>query len=136
MKKSLFVFALMLVAMYGYAQDIRTAKLTWTITSLNDLNTNKTSTYSCAFETNGQQAIVWRQKNGTYTSTLSVMQLTGNWADVQTNGQVVYTIALDGETGTLTFERIVSGAFITIDLSQPSGGRLKHKYLVGQVTTF
>lgn len=124
---SLMTFALL------QAQDVRTTKLTWTVTGLSDLNTNKNSVYNCVFETNGAQPIVWKQKNSTYLQALVVTQLTGNWADVQTNGQVGYDISIDGQTGTLTFMRDASGVFITIDLSQPTGNRLRHKYSVSLV---
>ncbi|MFM9839310.1 MAG: hypothetical protein ACKVOQ_13665 [Cyclobacteriaceae bacterium] len=136
MKRSLFVFALIISAGYGIAQDIRATKLIWTVTGLSDLNTNKVSVYNCVFETNGAQAIVWKQKNGAYATTFIVTQMVGTWASVQANGQMVYSIALDGETGTLTFMRDATGAFITVDLSQPSGSRLKHRYSIGQVNTF
>jgi hypothetical protein len=133
MKKILFIVISLVTFASLQAQDIRTTKLTWTVTALTDQSTNKNSAYSCVFETNGQQAIVWKQKNGTYIETLGVTQLVGTWASVQANGQVVYNISLDSETGTLTFARNATGAYITIDLSQPGGSRLKHKYSVGQV---
>ena len=118
------------------AQDIRTTKLVWTVTALSDINTNKNSAYTCVFETNGQQAIAWKQKNGAYNTSFAVTQLTGTWANVQADGQVVYDITLDGETGTLTFARNATGIFITLDLSQAGGSRLKHRYTVGQVVGF
>jgi hypothetical protein len=85
------------------------------------------------FKTDSISTIIWDQSND--VATIAVEQADGLWGDVKLSGQITYTISVDGETGTLVFERSASGVYITLDLSQTKGGRLRHRYSVSQVTT-
>jgi hypothetical protein len=115
------------------AQDIATTNLTWTVNQLEDLNTKKTSTYNCTFSTRPNNPIRWIQKNN-YTTELTVKSSTGTWGNVQTMGKMVYSITLEGETGTLTFERTTSGATILLNLASQAGTGINQLYTVIQVT--
>jgi hypothetical protein len=132
MKKILIIIIVMIGYFQSKAQNVLTTPLTWSVTELNDLNTNKIASYMCSFKTSGTTEILWVQKNN-YTRKLEVQQTTGTWMDVSAEGQVVYSISEDSDTGTLTFERTSSGIYITLDLSQGTQPRLRQKYSVVQV---
>lgn len=128
---TLFFFSLLMVLSVS-AQNVRTSQLTWSVNELTDLNKNVSASYSCLFKTDGLLSISWDQS--AYDTSLGVQQADGQWSDVSMPGQITYSISLDGETGTIVFERTASGVYITLDLSQPNGGRLRHRYSVSQVT--
>lgn len=133
MKKIITLFFISLFILPSVcAQDVRSTGLNWSVNELTDLNKNVSASYSCLFKTNGVMSIGWDQS--AYDTSLTVQQADGQWNDVTTPGQITYSISLDGETGTIVFERTASGVYITLDLSQPNGGRLRHRYSVSQVT--
>lgn len=111
------------------AQDISKAPLTWSVNKLNDLNSQATVPYSCTFQTNGMDPIVWDQSSEDFT--LTINRIDGNWNNIKVSGAIVYHVNLDGTTGTLKFERSNSGTFITLELPQE---RIKHRYSVLRVT--
>ena len=115
------------------AQNIATTPLIWTVTQLKDLNTNTETSYQCTFSTHGNQTIIWAQKNGTYNTNIEVQAVSGSWNNVATVGSVTYTITMEGDSGTLQFEKTTSGTYITIDLVQPGSKNLRHRYTVSQV---
>jgi hypothetical protein len=133
MKKILLAFAMYTSLVSLNAQDIHNARLAWSVTTLSDLNTKKSSSYNCVFETNGQQEIKWKQNGGTDVTLISVSKLTGAWANISTTGEVVFNISVEGETGTLTFTRNGSNTFIVLDLPISGANRIKHKYSVSKV---
>ena len=134
MKKLLFVTALLIIVSGLKAQDVSSANLTWTVTSLKDLNTGKVSSYSCVFEISGTKNIAWRQKGGAYVRTLSVQAINGSWTDVNVPGKIVFTVSEEGESGTFTAERLASGLRLTLQLSQSAGQQVYHQYDVSKVS--
>jgi len=133
--KALIISAFVsILAIDATAQDIRSAHLTWTVDQLLDTQTQDTVTYTCTFATQGSAAVVWSQRNGTYVTTLPVQTLTGEWSNISVPGQVVYTITLEGESGTLTVGRDAAGLFIKLDVISSESWALHHRYFVQTVT--
>jgi len=132
--KALNFFLFLLLASTAFGQDVRSTGLRWTVSGLNDLRSAKSDLYSCVFETNGTRSISWKQKNGLYITTLNITSVEGTWSDFKANGSIIYNITVEGQSGSLTFEKDDSGMKITIDLSQPSGTRLRHRYSVVNIT--
>lgn len=115
-------------------QNIQSSNLKWNVSGLTDLGSNTmNAAYTCSFKTSGSSTIVWEQNRG-YNVTFIVTSMKGSWTDVSNLGKVVYSIAVDGNSGTLTFEKSSVGTFITMSLSQKSGRPLTLKYSVNQVT--
>ena len=133
MKKLSLFAAMFFFAMALYAQDVTSSNLSWSVTQLDNLSTAKSLTYACVFETHRTKDISWKQ-NGGYTMSFDIKKVDGSWPDVNTTGQLAYTISAEGETGTLTFERTPEGIFIKLNISQGSADRLRHRYSVSQVT--
>lgn len=131
MKKLILIIVIPL-SFYAKSQDVRTASITWSVNQLNDLSTNAIISYECAFKTNGMNNILWNQSSENFI--IKVIKAEGTWDDISTPGMILFTISLDGESGTLRFERTSTGTSITIDLAQPGGSRLRHKYTVNQIT--
>lgn len=121
-----------LIASLTYSQNVRMASLTWSVNQLTDLSNSAIANYSCQFKTNGLQNIIWDQSND--ETTCKTQNVTGDWTNVTSPGEITYSVKIDGETGTLKFERTSAGVFITLDLSQENGGRLLHKYSVSQIS--
>ncbi len=132
--KTLIIISLLIIPVTLLSQDIKTTNLAWSVSGLNDLRTSKSENYACTFETRGAGDILWKQRGGSYLTTLRVSSVDGDWTDVKNPGQVVYRISVDGQTGTLTFERNDSGLFVTLDLSQSRSERMRHRLSVGQVS--
>jgi len=131
--KSILIPFLMLFASVLYGQDIRTAHLSWPVTQLQDLRTNATANYSCVFETQGAGQLLWKQK--AFTTTFTVQNISGTWENIQTEGKSVFDVAAEGLSGTLTFERTASGTTIVLDLTEPGGERIDHRYQVSDIIT-
>ena len=53
------------------AQNVNNS-LIWTVREMEDLGTSHRTAYYCTFVTNGNQPIVWSQKNGAYVTTLCI----------------------------------------------------------------
>lgn len=132
MKATLFIIVFLSVLIQtGYGQDVRSTNLRWSVSGLNDLRNSKAVSYNCVFETRGTKTIVWKQRNETYLTNLSVTSVEGAWGDFKTNGKIIYNITCEGQTGSLTFERDGSAINVTLDLSQSNGApRLSHRYTV------
>ena len=132
MKRIFISILLCLLADGLQAQDMNSSKLSWVVTQLNDEKTQMATSYNCVFETDGKQNIFWKQGSGSYTVTMIVTRVNGSWPDIKAIGKVEYEISMEGETGTLTFERLTAGVFITLDLG---GSNFHHKYSVSQVSS-
>lgn len=117
-------------AMFLQAQNMATTKLTWTVDTLIDLTTNVSTPYHCVFTTNKTQPIIWSQKDGKFISSLTTQSLSGEWLDVGETGKIVYTVSINGQIGTLVFERNAQGLQITLDVTRANGNRLSHRYMV------
>jgi hypothetical protein len=124
----------MAIVSFAQAQNVTTDELTWHVSRLKNLATGEEAEHSFKFVTHGSGSILWIQKNGAYTSELTVSSMSGEWQNVALTGQIFFNVTVDGQTGTLKFERSSNGIFCTIDLSQPNGGRLKHRYTVQSIT--
>jgi len=133
MKKALTVFLLLFLSSALWAQDIQSASLKWSVSQLNDLSTGSIKAYTCDFKTSSAQEIIWVQKSITYD--FLITDIIGTWPDVQISGEITYEVLLDGESGTLAFKRTNSGVFITLDLSQAGGPRLRRSYSVSAVSS-
>jgi hypothetical protein len=131
--KTILVIGILICPLVLMAQDVKTTNLSWSVSGLSDLRTSKSESYTCVFETQGTRDIVWKQRRGSYSTTLNVSSVEGTWLDIKSIGQVVYQVSVDGQSGTLTFERSDAGLFVTLDLSQPIGERLKLRLPVNQV---
>lgn len=130
MRTTLLLFCLF-AAVAAFGQNIATDTLTWQVIQLHDMNSNAIVNYQCQFKTNGSSTIQWVQDD--LTSDIAVTAQTGTWTNITNNGKVTYQITVEGNSGTLAFERTAEGVTISIDISQESGGRLKHIYKVEQV---
>jgi hypothetical protein len=64
---------------------------------------------------------------------LEITGTSGAWGDLNADGKVVFNVAADGETGSITFEKDATGIFITLDLSQSGQARLRQRYMVSNV---
>lgn len=127
-KKYLLAITLLFGILFASrAQDVQLSKLRWSVNGLTDLKSNSESSYSCTFETDGSNAIIWRQKED--ISTLKVLNMNGAWSDVKLNGGVVYNILIDGLSGTLTFKRTSYEFYTVLDLSNG----IKHRYTLSRV---
>lgn len=134
MRNLVTITFMMAMVSFAQAQNVATDEIIWHVSHLKNLTTGEEAEHSFKFVTRGSGSISWIQKNGAYTFELTVSSISGYWQNVAQAGQVTYTIAIDGQTGTLTFERNANGIFCAIDLSQPNGERLKHQYTVQSIT--
>lgn len=122
----------LIMGLQASAQDILTAHLSWEVNRLIDQNTQQASSYSCTFETNGRSAVLWKQKGGAVVTSIDITSVTGSWADVKAAGQVIFEIEVEGEPGTLVFERAATGAFISLKLGDSYS--IDHRYVVSSIT--
>ncbi len=132
-----FLLAINLIVWFsitGFSQDIAQTPLTWKVNYLNDEASQQSLPYSCSFKTNGLQNIIWKQRNGQFTSTLSVTGLTGSWTTIDAVGTVSYSITSDTESGSIVFERTTEGIFVYLTLSQSTAQSLIYKFSVSEVT--
>ncbi|MFO0006789.1 MAG: hypothetical protein ACK559_37300, partial [bacterium] len=85
-----------------FAQNVLTGNLTWTSDDAVNQANNAALHYRCTFTTQGSASVKWSQpsRNTTFSSSAA-----SQWGNVQTDGQVVYTVQDGNLTGTITFKR-------------------------------
>lgn len=136
MRKLSFFCAFLLIVICSQAQNASTTELAWSVQGMTDLSggdTTQVASYSCTFETNGTGNGYWRQKNGTFSTKIVVDELIGTWTDVSSPGKLTFQVRMDGQTGTLVFEKEASGTSILLNLSQTDGGTITYRFNVTQI---
>jgi hypothetical protein len=136
MKYFHFIILFVFCAPAALAQNATTSKLAWQVQGMTDLSegdTTQVSSYTCVFETNGTSNAYWRQKNGTFSTKIVVDNLIGTWTDVLVPGKITLQVRMDGQTGTLVFERDAGGAFVLLNLSQTDGSTITYRFTVTQI---
>ncbi len=132
--KSIYPMLLFLVVSnFVNGQDITVTPLIWQVSKLEDFNANSSMDYQCTFVTDGTTAIEWNQK-ANYNTNLAVVNITGTWVNVVETGKVTYEIRMEGDPGTLIFEKTPVGTFITLDVSQTNAAHIKYRFTVSQVS--
>lgn len=126
-------FIVLFFSFPSFSQDITQTGLTWKVNSLIDQQSGQSITYSCTFQTNGTNDIGWIQKNGSFTSKLSVTGYTGTWTNIETPGRLIFQIQSEGESGTLEFVKNLDGTFVKLDLSQGNGNRMRYEFIVNEI---
>ncbi len=114
-------------------QNIASTPLVWQVTKLEDFNANSSMDYQCTFVTDGTTGIEWNQK-GNYSTDLGVVSITGTWVDVVVDGKVTYQITMEGDSGTMIFEKTPEGTYITLDVSPGNPAHIKYRFTVSQVS--
>lgn len=117
---------------HSFAQDARNGKIIWEVSGLQDPTSNVQVPYRCVFETS-PSTIRWSQSHD-FQTMIRVVSVSGTWNDVKQPGTIQFSISLDQETGTIEVERTAQGVFITLDISQTAGQRLRQKFTVSKVT--
>jgi hypothetical protein len=128
----LMIFFLLLTGVVR-SQDISLTSLVWQVNRLEDFNANSTMDYQCTFVTEGTTGIEWNQK-GNYNTNLEVVSITGTWLNVEAVGKVTYEITMEGDPGTMIFEKTTGGTYITLEVSQGNSAQMKYRFTVRQVT--
>ncbi len=129
---TLFVILLFVPFLPSLGQNIRTANITWNCTQATDNLTNKTTEYSGSFISTGDTNVDWVQNNGQKTYHLSVVSVEGAWADISTDGSIVYNL---GETtpGQLTFERTNGVLSIRLFIKPSKAGTLNYTFSINSL---
>ncbi|NOS94009.1 MAG: hypothetical protein HOP30_18985 [Cyclobacteriaceae bacterium] len=126
---TLFIILLLLPFMHSLGQNIRSANITWNCTQATDGLTSKTTEYNGSFISTGDTNVDWVQNNGQKTYHLSVVSVEGGWADVSTDGSIVYN--LGGTTpGQLTFERINGVLTIRLFIKPSKSSTLNYTFSI------
>jgi hypothetical protein len=93
------------------AQSLLKDKITWnSIGAVNQVD-NSPVNYSCSFITTGITSIDWVQKNGARVSHFPITSISGTWADLKKDGEVICTISAGEISGSFTLLRS-SGKYI------------------------
>ena len=133
MIKQIVIALFVTVSFDVYAQAIvnpQTDTIRWSSLEFTDQNTNISVDGQFQFLTYGGNKIDWVQKNGKLVYTFSVSKVEGNWADVNADGRITYTIKFNEMTGTLSISRS-AGMSIDLNLSSVSD-KIKNRYIVNK----
>lgn len=136
MRSFLLIIAFFLTSWVTMAQNAATTKLAWSVQGLTDLSggdTTHIASYTSVFETDGTSNGYWRQNNGTFSTKIVVDDLIGSWTDVTVPGKITLQVRMDGQTGTLVFEKEASGTFVLLNLSQTDGSTITYRFNVSQI---
>ncbi len=135
--KNLCLFFFAVLSHASLAQNISNTRLRWTVAGLEDVDNAATvSSYSCTFETNGTNAAYWKQKNGTYSTKLTVKRIEGTWNNVASEGKATFYIMADGQDGNLVFEKVGNATNAILTLSQADGTTNVYKFKVTLIAPF
>gem|GEM_PF-3804148 len=114
------------------AQSLQTSKITWTCSQFRDLITNELVSSTCRFVSSNNQSLQWVQKGGNLVYDFEVLQVTGSWADVSGPGSISYNVRLGSSTGSVTISRIDGNVKVMVHLDGESG-QIKNEYVVSNV---
>ncbi len=136
MKKLYIILFFLSVSIAGWTQNAANTELVWSVQGLTDLSggdTTHIASYTCVFETDGASNGYWRQKNGAFSTKIVVDDLVGTWENVSVPGKITLQVRMDGQTGTLVFEKDASGTFVFMNLSQTDGSTITYRFTVTQI---
>jgi len=119
-KTLIFVAALLLLASYGYSQNIDQDTIIWHSAKAVSQSNNAVVQYNCFFRTNRGQSVDWVQNDGQVTYHYTITGTQGNWSSVAADGSITYAIALNDITGELTFSN--AGGVRSVHLKTLSEG--------------
>jgi hypothetical protein len=136
MRSFVLIIAFFLTSWVAMAQNAANTELVWSVQGLTDLSggdTTHIASYTCVFETDGANNGYWRQKNGTFSTKIIVDELVGTWSDVSLPGKITLQVRMDGQAGTLVFEKEANGTFVLLNLSQTDGSSITYRFNVTQI---
>jgi hypothetical protein len=128
------LFALLVIAAPGNAQDVGKSDLSWIATQVSDLKASREDPVACTFRTRAGNSVEWIQKGGQAITTYSITSSIGRWTDLGKPGQVVYNVSDGRSSGTMTFERTASGFFVTLDFSAGGPHGIRMRFSITNVT--
>lgn len=129
----LFLLLVIVSPLLLQAQNVATTSLRWTCNQTTDLRTGNTTTYSCAFITNGAGTVSWLQRGGQMATRYTITSTEGSWNDVSTNGSFTYLLSRDGKSGRLVVRRSGDELTLTLDFSESGEFNVKQQFRVSEV---
>jgi hypothetical protein len=115
-----------------FAQNVLTGNLTWTSDDAVNQANNAALHYRCTFTTQGSASVKWSQPSRNTTFSTSAAS---QWGNVQTDGQVVYTVQDGNLTGTITFKRTNGNATVHLKLFVDGNPDLDYLFFISTVAT-
>ncbi|HYC86492.1 MAG TPA: hypothetical protein VEB86_14770 [Chryseosolibacter sp.] len=123
----LFASCIMLSGAGANAQSITSGEITWQADSLTDVPSDSSYAIASQFVT-GQSSIEWIQKNGTYVREFAVVATTGEWADVSQDGEIVYSVTLNGRAGEIKVGRYAGTHRIRLTYERSEAETLEYSF--------
>lgn len=96
----------------GQAQSITSATLTWRADACLDVNTGMSSATFDQLVSYGNARIEWRSIQGDLKRTFTILEVNGQWDNVNHAGSILYEVENGGRRGTVQFSR--TGGAVTI----------------------
>jgi hypothetical protein len=121
------------LAVKSHAQEIASTTLRWSSSQSDDVKTGSHLTHNSIFITRNAKEIEWLQRNGSMVQRFEVVEVQGEWEDIAKAGKVTFIVAMDQSKGTVVFERLNTGVYITVDFSNENAYGIRHKFIVDEV---
>ena len=132
-KTSLIVFVMMMASVRLLAQvNPQTDSLTWQYDRIyNGKNQHEFSSAGTLLSYGGTK-VEWVQND--YVQSFTVTGVSGQWNDVNANGNIQFAITWGQSTGTLTFTRTVATLTAELNLTNPGRAPSYFKFFLTTVT--
>jgi hypothetical protein len=105
MKKIVLVaFSLVVLTLSVQAQDIKTSSIAWNSTNVFNPVTGELSQGQNTVVSNSATSVEWQKPDGT-TIQFNVVEVVGQWTNVNNNGQIIYEVSNADTNGNITFTK-------------------------------
>jgi len=105
--KSIFIIALLTLSLSVNAQDITQHTISWSVSKIQNMMEGEFSEEQATLITYGRTKVELKGYDGTIRWTLDVVEVIGNWGNVNAEGSITYEVKGDSVNGTLTFTKVL-----------------------------
>ncbi len=117
----LIILVSALFGVTGKAQNIQASVIKWSSEEFLEEEKNAYVEHESYFISYGGDSVQWFQKAGSYIKTLKVTEVEGSWSDISKEGSIIYKVHVDGNTGSLKFQRDGDLVSISMELEWTPG---------------
>jgi hypothetical protein len=130
--KTIFACIIFAFASGAYAQSQQVAKdtITWHSDESKELHSNEVIVLSCSFVTNETMI---RLSCGADAFDFPIVNVQGEWHDVNEVGSLVYAVTYQDHSGTIVIERVATGTSILVDFTGATPDGMKRKFTITNI---
>jgi hypothetical protein len=105
MRKILFFVILSISLYFSKAQNVTTATIAWTSNQTTDIKLGDSKDETTVLTTYGSDRIEWKNQNGSLRKSFRVLEIIGEWINVENDGSIQFKVTDMTNAGTITIRK-------------------------------